>query len=112
MNMIRIFIPVFFIGLVLNLKSQSPVKKTFPLPTLSFPSSVSTSQIILSFSSASWLKKDLSMKYQPAKLPFFCSMEEKSRNKFHVFFKLRAGNDESYMKMIAPSNNRYQEPKE
>lgn len=45
-------------------------------------------------------QKDLTLKYNPPKLPFFCSMEEKSRNKFRVFLKLRAGNDESYRKMI------------
>jgi len=51
------------------------------------------------------VKKDLTLKYNAPKLPFFCNMEEKSRNKFHVFLKLRAGNDESYMKMIASPNS-------
>ena len=39
------------------------------------------------------------------KLPFFCNMEDKFRNKFNVFLKIRAGNDESYMKMITPITN-------
>lgn len=52
------------------------------------------------------LKKDLTFKYHPAKLPFFCGMEEKCRNKFNLFIKLRAGNDESYRKMISSPNNR------
>ena len=34
------------------------------------------------------------------KLPFFCSMEDKCRSKFNFFLKIRAGNDESYEKMI------------
>lgn len=38
------------------------------------------------------------------KLPFFCNMEDKFRNKFNVFLKIRAGNDESYMRMITPNN--------
>jgi hypothetical protein len=46
-----------------------------------------------------------SIKTQSPKLPFFCSMEEKCRSKFNFFLKLRAGNDESYMKMIAPSSH-------
>ncbi len=45
------------------------------------------------------MKKDLSLKYVAPKLPFFCRMEEKSRSKFGLFLKLRAGNDEDYSKL-------------
>ncbi|MDP1800928.1 MAG: hypothetical protein Q8L81_06230 [Bacteroidota bacterium] len=40
------------------------------------------------------------IKSQLPKLPFFCNMEDKFRNKFSIFLKIRAGNDESYMRMI------------
>lgn len=40
------------------------------------------------------------IKTQLPKLPFFCNMEEKCRNRFNVFLKIRAGNDESYERMI------------
>jgi len=36
----------------------------------------------------------------PPKLAFFCKMEDRFRNKFNVYLKLRAGSDEEYMKMI------------
>lgn len=49
--------------------------------------------------------KDLSMKYHPAKLPFFCAMEEKSRNRFKITLKFRAGDDESYRKMIRSNHS-------
>jgi len=45
----------------------------------------------------------VSLTYQTRKLPFFCMMEEKSRNKFNFFLKIRAGNDESYLKLIKSS---------
>lgn len=38
-------------------------------------------------------------------LPFFCNMEDKFRNRFHVYLKLRAGNDEVYEKMITNPHN-------
>ena len=44
------------------------------------------------------------IKTQLQKLPFFCNMEDKFRNKYKVFLKIRAGNDESYMKMIKNYN--------
>ena len=44
------------------------------------------------------------IKTQLPKLPFFCDMEDKFRNKYKVFLKIRAGNDESYMKMIKNYN--------
>jgi hypothetical protein len=42
--------------------------------------------------------------YQPPKPAFFCGMEDKFRDRFNIFLKLRAGNDESYMKMIKPTD--------
>ncbi|MEO6305850.1 MAG: hypothetical protein ABIP51_22075 [Bacteroidia bacterium] len=39
------------------------------------------------------------------KLPFFCNMEDKFRNRFSIYLKIRAGNDESYMRMIKPTGN-------
>ncbi|MBA3681180.1 MAG: hypothetical protein H0W73_08445 [Bacteroidetes bacterium] len=47
--------------------------------------------------------KDLSIKTQLPPLPFFCNMEEKCRGRLSFFLKLRAGNDESYMRMISPN---------
>jgi hypothetical protein len=46
------------------------------------------------------LKSMLCVKAELPKLAFFCSMEDKFRNRFNVFLKLRAGTDEAYMKMI------------
>lgn len=43
--------------------------------------------------------------YQPPKPAFFCGMEDKFRDRFNVFLKFRAGNDESYMKMIKATDN-------
>lgn len=40
----------------------------------------------------------------PPKLAFFCRMEDRFRNKFNVYLKLRAGSDEEYMKMIGAGN--------
>lgn len=45
------------------------------------------------------LQKAPDLNYQAPKLPFFCSLEEKSRSKFGLFLKFRAGNDETYRKM-------------
>ena len=43
-----------------------------------------------------------SLHYMSAKLPFFCAIWKKSAGISSTsFIKLRAGNDESYMKMIA-----------
>jgi len=50
-------------------------------------------------------KNNISIKTQLPKLPFFCDMEEKCRGKFNFFLKLRAGNDEAYLRMIAPPLN-------
>ncbi|MES2513913.1 MAG: hypothetical protein V4580_07195 [Bacteroidota bacterium] len=36
-------------------------------------------------------------------LPFFCAMECRVRKHTNIWIKLRAGDDTSYMKMIAPS---------
>jgi len=36
-------------------------------------------------------------------MPFFCAMECKVRNYTNIWIKLRAGNDDSYMKMIKPA---------
>ena len=33
---------------------------------------------------------------QAPPLPFFCSLENKFRNKFNIYLKLRMGNDEMY----------------
>ena len=44
--------------------------------------------------------KPMSLHYDAPKLPFFCSMEDKFRNRFHIFLKLRAGDDDAYEKMI------------
>ena len=33
-------------------------------------------------------------------LPFFCAMECKVRKRTNIWIKLRAGDDESYMKLI------------
>lgn len=44
--------------------------------------------------------RPLEFNYNAPKLPFFCSMEDKFRNRFNIFLKFRAGTDESYMKMI------------
>lgn len=44
------------------------------------------------------------IKTQLPKLPFFCSMDDKFRNKFNVFLKIRTGNDESYRMLIQNSN--------
>jgi hypothetical protein len=46
------------------------------------------------------MRKVVSLKYNSPNLPFFCNMEDKSRNRFNIFLKFRAGNDESYRKMI------------
>lgn len=46
------------------------------------------------------LKNMLCVKTELPKLPFFCSMEDKFRNKFKVFLKLRAGTDDWYMSVI------------
>lgn len=43
---------------------------------------------------------NISIKTQLPKLPFFCNIEEKCRSKFNIFLKIRAGNDESYERMI------------
>jgi hypothetical protein len=48
------------------------------------------------------VKMPISLKYNPPKLPFFCSMEDKFRAKHRVFLKIRTGNDEDYRKMIKP----------
>ena len=33
---------------------------------------------------------------------FFCKMEDRFRNRLHIFVKFRAGNDEMYRTLIAP----------
>lgn len=45
-------------------------------------------------------KKPIRLNHIPQKLPVFCRIEAKFRNKFNVFLKIRAGNDEDYRKMI------------
>ncbi len=47
----------------------------------------------------------LLMKANKQHLPFFCNMEDKFRNRFHVYLKLRAGNDDVYEKMITKPHN-------
>jgi hypothetical protein len=37
-------------------------------------------------------------------LPFFCAMECRVRKHTKLWIKVRTGNDDSYMKMIKPSN--------
>jgi hypothetical protein len=39
-------------------------------------------------------------------MPFFCRMECKARNRANIWIKLRAGDDDSYMKMIRGSLER------
>lgn len=48
------------------------------------------------------VKKPISLKYDPPKLPFFCSLEDKFRARHRVFLKIRTGNDEDYRKMMKP----------
>ncbi|PBQ32947.1 hypothetical protein CNR22_14580 [Sphingobacteriaceae bacterium] len=93
------FLIVFFCALLTTVGSaQNASKEILRLPPLH--STLLVFPKLLSLKNPQTLKKDLSMKYEPAKLPFFCAMEEKSRAKFKIFFKFRAGNDESYEKMI------------
>lgn len=47
-----------------------------------------------------FLNKRTDLYTAPPKLAFFCKMEDRFRNKFNVYLKLRAGSDEEYMKMI------------
>lgn len=79
----------------------STKKQSYLIPShssyLFFPKS-------LSLKPTQTLKKDLSMRYEPAKLPFFCAMEERSRHKFKFILKLRTGDDESYRKMITTTS--------
>lgn len=60
---------------------------------------------ILKPAAAPQLKNMLCVKTEMPKLPFFCSMEDKFRNKFNLFLKLRAGTDDWYMSVIK-SNDR------
>jgi len=48
------------------------------------------------------VKMPISLKYDPPKLPFFCSLEDKFRARHRVFLKIRTGNDEDYRKMMKP----------
>lgn len=48
------------------------------------------------------LKLPISLKFNPPKQPFFCSLEDKFRARHSVFLKIRTGNDEDYRKMIKP----------
>ena len=43
---------------------------------------------------------DVTIKSEVPKLAFFCNMENKFRNRFNVYLKLRAGNDDMYRSLI------------
>ena len=99
-----IFILVFYFAQIFCIKSQELTKikwhdKDYTMFHSFYIKPFKLSSESLSFSLSS-TKKATNLKYHPAPLPFFCAMEEKSKNKFHIILKLRAGNDESYMKMI------------
>ena len=97
----RICIAIFFLSLTYTIDAQNK----FPTK-INWSSLVvySTSVYKMSFHSVTdnspILNKPRSLNYQPAKLPFFCNMEDKCRSRFNIFLKFRAGNDESYRKMI------------
>lgn len=100
-----VLIAVFCVGLVFCTRAQVPNKVTFswqaPKTKLSdvyFKSPIAANSPLFP------LKKDLSLNYAAPKSPFFCSLEEKSRSKFGLFLKFRAGNDETYLKITGTKN--------
>jgi len=61
--------------------------------------SIPTFIIVLPFQNQH-VNKPINLHTKPQKLAFFCKMEDNFRNKFNVYLKLRAGNDEEYRKMF------------
>jgi hypothetical protein len=102
---IALLILAFCLGSVGVSAAQVPSKIKLCWPALKTDlSCMSFKSAVLINSPLYPLKKDLCVKYTPPKLPFFCSMEEKSRAKFGLFFKIRAGNDQDYRKLIKISS--------
>ena len=103
---LKLLIFVSCMGMCCALRSQTPLKikgSVFAVSSINFKYPAKALFVtVLPFIP---LKKELTLKYQPAKLPIFCRMENAFRDKFKVFLKLRAGNDESYMKMIGSAGH-------
>ena len=95
-----VFIPVFYFAQIFCVKSQELPKIKWAANDHVIINPLRTKPFNLGSQSSVSIKKVSSLKYKAPDLPFFCSMEDKCRNRFNIFLKIRAGNDESYMKMI------------
>ncbi len=93
------------LNLTIDAQNKFPTKVNWS-PFVGYTSDVYKTHFQSVVSKSQLLNKPPTLNYQPAKLPFFCNMEDKCRNKFNIFLKIRAGNDESYTKMIAGSSLR------
>lgn len=77
--------------------------KSHPLFFVSHTSALTANEFIMYRTPI--LQKKLPQIYSSSvnDLPFFCAMECKVRQHTNIWIKLRAGNDDSYIKMITPS---------
>lgn len=98
-------LPIIFVFYCSSYKAQLKFKHISPLvfvTTNSAPINFSPFESRLKVKQTSKFVNGL--KIEIPKLPFFCGMEEKCRQRLGLFIKLRIGNDDTYRRMINTNN--------